>query len=170
MFNLFYLNNIDTIHETEEIYSNFKKIYIKDFQSTTPSNIYIVNPNVYYYFDISSQINNTITHVLYPAKIYNELSIFCIDLNAKLIFIYINFKMDTTDYIRNAWITDNNISYLIISDLILKYNIQMDLIKIVLIGKSPEIMSYIAIKNILYPNSKSQIENTLTKGILSIIQ
>ncbi|KAM9995717.1 hypothetical protein ACTFIY_001896 [Dictyostelium cf. discoideum] len=95
---------------------------IKNIQLKKQSTLYIVNPNIYYNnFDIDLMTTNA-SQIIYLTKIYNELSVFRIDLKEN---IYISFKIIINDYISNNWLADNGVSHSNINKLITMYNLKI---------------------------------------------
>lgn len=61
-------------------------------------------------------------HIIYSGKIYQEMSVFIIDLKCHQLYILTNFKIDTEKYISETWVTNNNLSYSTINKLINEYD------------------------------------------------
>ncbi|KAM9941573.1 hypothetical protein ACTFIT_008135 [Dictyostelium discoideum] len=105
-------------------------------------------------------------------KIYQEMSVFIIDLKCHQLYILTNFKIDTEKYISETWVTNNNLSYSTINKLINEYDLVIGK-SLLQPGLNPEIIAFQTMKTILFPNNKTKklkyYMNNLTKAIKHLI-
>ncbi|KAM9961114.1 hypothetical protein ACTFIW_010290 [Dictyostelium discoideum] len=89
-------STIVDLNSPKSIYENFKNIYSKFKNSTELDfknpDIIIINPNVYHSsFKLNDKATTSI--IIYLGKIYQEMSVFIIDIKCYQLNILTNFKI-----------------------------------------------------------------------------